>query len=270
MGRSDQVTELASGTFRVTDGHVNAYLVTDGPSITLIDTGFPWERQRFERACVRVGRRPSDVEAVLLTHAHGDHMGGAEHFRSRHGAAVRTHTDEVELATGTNPLIGSWKLVPKFLSHLGRVHTLLFFMHAGTRGFLFVKGVDEVVPFGDGETLDVPGAPTTIHTPGHTSGHAAFHLPERGVLCSGDALVTRNVLTGEGGPQLMPDAVQSDPVRARRSLERLVDRDADGVLPGHGDPFHGTPAEAVAQAERHADRVAGEERGAGRPRTRRR
>src|SRR4051812_12679926 len=47
-------------------------------------------------------------------------------------------------------------------------------------GALFVKGVETVRTFTDGEELDVPGRPRVVFTPGHTHGHCALHLRERG------------------------------------------------------------------------------------------
>src|SRR3712207_6893536 len=44
----------------------------------------------------------------------------------------------------------------------------------------------------DGETLAVAGSPRVVHTPGHTFGHCALHLPDRDVLITGDALITRS------------------------------------------------------------------------------
>lgn len=57
----------------------------------------------------------------------------------------------------------------------------------------------------DGQQLDLPGAPIILHTPGHTEGHAMYHLPERGLLFSGDGLVTMDLLGDRGGPQLLED-----------------------------------------------------------------
>ena len=88
-----------------------------------------------------------------------------------------------------------------------------------------------------------------VHTPGHTEGHCAFFLPAAKAVFTGDALATRNVFgTDALEPQLMPDAFHNDPALARTSIEQLVVLEADLVLPGHGSPFRGTPADAVAQA----------------------
>ena len=65
-----------------------------------------------------------------------------------------------------------------------------------------------------------------IPTPGHSPGHVAFHLPDRGVLIAGDALCTYNPLTGTRGPQLMPQAFADDIAQALASLDALERIDA--------------------------------------------
>ncbi len=61
----------------------------------------------------------------------------------------------------------------------------------------------------------------------------------------GDALTTRNVLTGRTGPQ--PAPFTDEPERALDSLARLADLKATWVLPGHGAPWKVDPGEAEAQ-----------------------
>ena len=85
--------------------------------------------------------------------------------------------------------------------------------------------------FTDGD-LDVPGGPRVIPTPGHSPGHVAFHLPDRGVLIAGDALCTYNALTGARGPQPLPRAFALDSDRrSRRSRARAHRRRRDPLRP---------------------------------------
>jgi glyoxylase-like metal-dependent hydrolase (beta-lactamase superfamily II) len=88
-----------------------------------------------------------------------------------------------------------------------------------------------------------------IHTPGHTEGHASFHLTKRGVLFSGDAFVTRDILGRRTlRAQMLGDEFDNDPARARGSPGRLAGIDAHLILPGNGDLLHASPAEAVHAA----------------------
>jgi glyoxylase-like metal-dependent hydrolase (beta-lactamase superfamily II) len=112
-----------------------------------------------------------------------------------------------------------------------------------------VKYVQEVTEIADGDTLDLPGSPVIVQMPGHSPGSVAVHVPLADAVCVGDALTTRHVLTGRTGPQ--PAPFTDDPAEALASLERIAGLQASWVLPGHGAPWHGSPAEvteAVKQA----------------------
>jgi glyoxylase-like metal-dependent hydrolase (beta-lactamase superfamily II) len=111
------------------------------------------------------------------------------------------------------------------------------------RGGLRTRHLGEVSTFGDGSTLDVPGSPRVILTPGHTPGSAALHLASRNVLLIGDAFATYGVTTGARGPQIAP--FTADAVQALESLSRIEDVPADLVLPGHGEAWTGGVREAV-------------------------
>ena len=66
---------------------------------------------------------------------------------------------------------------------------------------------------------------------------------------TGDALATRNPLTGRTGPQIAPDGLNKDSGRALRSLDELAPLPVDLVLTGHGEPWTGGIAEAVRLAK---------------------
>jgi glyoxylase-like metal-dependent hydrolase (beta-lactamase superfamily II) len=102
-------------------------------------------------------------------------------------------------------------------------------------------------PLADGETLDLPGRPRVLHTPGHTAGSTSFFLEGHSALISGDELVT---VDDRGGvrARLSPRPFNADHEQARASLERLDGLEASLVLPGHGPPHRtGLPA-ALAEA----------------------
>ena len=102
--------------------------------------------------------------------------------------------------------------------------------------------------FAEGDELDVPGRPRIVHAPGHSNGHVVFHFPDRGALLAGDVIVTYNPLTGRSGPQIMPGAFNVSSGQALASLERIETLEAGVVVVGHGDPWTGGVAEAVARA----------------------
>ena len=97
---------------------------------------------------------------------------------------------------------------------------------------LKIVPIHEVSTFGDGETIEVPGSPRVVHTPGHTEGSCAILLEPQRTLITGDALATRNPLTGRTGPQIGPDGLNHDSAQALRSLDALATLPVDLVLPG--------------------------------------
>ncbi|MCU1541118.1 MAG: hypothetical protein JWM01_2065, partial [Arthrobacter sp.] len=90
--------------------------------------------------------------------------------------------------------------------------------------------------------------PEVVFSPGHTSGHCALFLRGRGVLFSGDALVTLDPYTGRTGPRIVAGAATADSGQNLESLTSLERTGAGLVLPGHGDPWTRGIEEAVAIA----------------------
>lgn len=242
------VAEVASGVWQARSQHVCWVLIVDD-AVTLVDTGYPGDKGRVMASLQKIGRTPADVDAVVLTHAHPDHIGSAEFFRSQVGAPVWVHERERANATGERVEQVS---VPDLLTRIWRPRVLVWLVEVGIG--LKAAQVDRLgaVETFSANRLDVPGHPQSVPTPGHTSGHAALHLPDLGVLVAGDALMTQHALASTTGPQLLPDFFNTDTKQARASLEVLRPLAADVVIPGHGSAFHGTPNQAVDLALQHS------------------
>ena len=236
-------TEVAPGIHRLGNELVNFYVVEDGERLMLVDAGLPGFLGELEEFLHERRRGLSSVEAVLLTHAHGDHVGIAEPVRAA-GAAVHVHEADAEMARTAKYPERERSLRP-YLRH-GTTWALLWMgLRNGAARSVRIAAVE---PFGDDAALDLPGLPGVVPTPGHSEGHVVFHFPERGALIAGDALCTRNPLTGRTGPQIMPGAFSISSPRAVASLERIEPLEAGVLLVGHGDPWTGGVAAAVARA----------------------
>jgi glyoxylase-like metal-dependent hydrolase (beta-lactamase superfamily II) len=238
------VERINDNVLRMGTSIVNWYLVADDDGVTVVDAAFPAYGSQLGEGLRELGRSQSDLKAIVLTHAHADHVGFAEQLRRKLGIPVYVHRGDVELAGNLQPF-GSTagSMLPYF-----RYPTCLRFIGEWiTKGGARPHPIAEVTPFEDGDELPVPGRLRAIHTPGHTDGHAAFVSGE--VMLTGDALCTLNPLTGKRGPQVLPAAVTASVDEALASLDKLVDSGASVVLPGHGDPQR-EPNDAVADAKR--------------------
>jgi glyoxylase-like metal-dependent hydrolase (beta-lactamase superfamily II) len=234
--------EVAGGVIRLGSKLVNWYLVEDGGRLTIVDAGLPGYWPQLPAVLGALGRRLADVEAVLLTHAHADHIGLAGRIEREAGARVLVHgADRELLLTGKQPP-RERSVVPE-LRHPAAWRLFLHVSHAGGRVLL----PERVETFADGDVLDVPGRPRVLHAPGHSEGCCAFHFEGHGVLVAGDVLGSRDVLTGKRGPRVPPAALNVSSERAVASLARLEGVEAPVVLFGHGDPWtDGLPAALAA------------------------
>jgi glyoxylase-like metal-dependent hydrolase (beta-lactamase superfamily II) len=236
--------EVAAGVHRLTGGICNFYLVDDGGRLVLVDAGAPGDWKLLLSTLAAIGRQLDDLAAVLITHAHPDHTGFAERARTTAHAPVWIHQADVEQARGAKPPKNDGRMT----SYLLRAQMYRTALSLLRRGAASIVPIRELSSFSDGEVLDVPGRPRVVHAPGHTAGTAALHLESRGVLFSGDALITRNPLTGRVGPQIMPSGFNHNTPEALSSLGALLSVAATTVLPGHGEPWRDGCAEAVRLA----------------------
>jgi hydroxyacylglutathione hydrolase len=204
------------------DHFVNAYLV-DGNNLTLIDTGFNVSGTLITDTVLALGRDPSEISLIVLTHHHPDHVGSAGAIQNRTGCDIAAHAKEIPAIENLGPALMKppGPGLPALVSGPVRV----------TR------------PLEDGDTLEIDAGMTlrVLHTPGHTPGSIALFAQEENALFSGDAVSV---------PGRVP--IYSDPKVYVRSLQRL--RGISAMR--HFLPGHDTPAEDKACYERIDDALA--------------
>ncbi|SMQ14067.1 Glyoxylase, beta-lactamase superfamily II [Streptomyces sp. Ag82_O1-12] len=240
------VQQVADGTYLVHGSNTNWVILTEGDAVTLVDTGYLGDREQVLASLAQVGSSPEAVAGVLITHAHNDHLGSAEYLRATYGTPVLLHEAEVpharreflhQVSVGT-VLRNGW-----------RPGVLPWVVHALRSGGTTPVPVTAPRAFPMAGALDLPGRPVPVHTPGHTDGHCAYHLPGTGVLISGDALVSGHPTSRVEGPQLLPDMFDHERPRALASLDVLAELEGELLLPGHG-PVHRGPVRDAARLAR--------------------
>ena len=226
--------ELAPHLHRIGNDIVAAYLISDTDGVTVIDAGLPGHYRDLVRELTLMGKNLADVRGLILTHGDSDHIGFAERLRREHGVPVYVHSGDAERAKGNGK--GTGKADTFGLATFG------FLAYSLRKGGAKVTYLTEVVEVHDGDVLDLPGKPRIIGLPGHSEGSIAIHSHAVDAVFVGDGLATRHVLTGKTGPQRAP--FTDEPDRAVASLAALPE--AKWVLPGHGAPFNGGTAAAIA------------------------
>ena len=229
------------------EGDNNVYLF-DGSETVLVDTGdwMPETRERLLSALGEHGLRFADIDRVLLTHWHGDHIGLAGDIQAAGGATVHAHEADAPLVAGD----------PEAWDRLGERHEQRFehwqmpesgretlrtlFEHSPSR-----EDAPDVTPFEAGDSFDVNGQRLrAVHAPGHAAGLCVYEMGDEAL--TGDALL----------PQYTPNVGGAD-VRVERplaqyleTLDTLADRGYNRAWPGHRGVIE-APADRAEEITKH-------------------
>jgi glyoxylase-like metal-dependent hydrolase (beta-lactamase superfamily II) len=223
-------------------GRVNVYLIEDEP-LTLVDAG-PNSATSFnelQRGLAELGHSLRDIELVILTHQHIDHLGLVSLVAARSGAEVAA----IEAAV---PLVENYSREAQANDDFARdimfrngipedVVTALQSVSQAFRAWGARAHVTRVLHDGD-EMVFQDRTLHVHHRPGHSPTDTVFHDPGRRILIAGDHLlkhVSSNPLITRplDGSRERPQAL----VAYLESLHKTREMDADLVLPGHGDPI---------------------------------
>jgi glyoxylase-like metal-dependent hydrolase (beta-lactamase superfamily II) len=212
-------------------GH--AYLWQDPDGLTLIDCGVPGSAPAIADGIRAVGRSPTEVRHLVLTHFHEDHVGSAAEIVTWGDVTVYAHRADAPFIRGLEP---------------GPEANLLDwekpYWDAAQANMTRVKPepvrVDRELDHGD--TLDFAGGALALSVPGHTPGSVAIYLPERRVLFTGDTVANSE----EHGVIL--GVFNVDTELAVASLRRQAALDTEIACFGHGEPLVGNAGASLRAA----------------------
>jgi len=221
--------KVAEGVYRVPARAANAYLIEAPRGLVLVDSGLPGSENGILKAIAKLGRTPSDLKLVLLTHRHLDHIGSAAVLKKLTGAKLASHPFEKPYAAGTLVI-----QAPNAWSFYGRmVRKLTTLGYWTLKLFRIIKFQTAHVDLAADEesVLDEIGLDgSVVWTPGHTKGSVTLFLNQSSVAIVGDLLRARRGRLVE--PLLMESIAQTE-----ASVKRVLDLDPQIICPGHGKPL---------------------------------
>jgi glyoxylase-like metal-dependent hydrolase (beta-lactamase superfamily II) len=239
-------------------GRVNCYLIEDSP-LTLIDTG-PNSGKSLDELNAQLGQRGhsiDDLELVIVTHQHIDHLGLVEIVVEHSGAAVAAIGVAAQrLANFDEDAEADDEFAVQLMRRSGIPEDVTEALRSVSRSFRdWGSHVHVTRPLDDGETIEFGDRQLeALHRPGHSPSDTIFWDERRKILFSADhllahissnPLVSRPLDGSPGRPQALVTYIES--------MEKTREMPAEILLPGHGEPI-------VDHVELIDKRLAGHER----------
>ena len=175
--------------FRITaiwiwDSIVELFFI-DGPTRALIDTGASYTPQQYVEPALRsLGLELTDIDVILNTHGHQDHMGGNHALLNQIDAQVYMHREDAFLVENLEKHMEFIWHADKHVLGLDLSARRAQFLHTVTGPSAVHRKLEdnEIVDLGDDIQLRV------IHLPGHSPGSIAYHWEDKGIAFAGDAV----------------------------------------------------------------------------------
>lgn len=241
-------TQILNGLYQVVIptpfavGPVNCYVTTSGP-ITLIDTGPRWaeSRQALQAELAELGLKITEVQRIIITHAHADHYGLAAEIVRASQAQVWTHRhNQTMLEAHETVRTQRNEFYLQLMAEAGvppEQHQRVSDSRRGSDRYAEVVSVARTVGEADEITL-ADRAWQVYHTPGHAGGLICLFDPASRVLLSNDHLL-RDISSNpvvepdpDGGPR--PHRL----VQYIQHMQRMANLEPIVAWTGHGHEIH--------------------------------
>jgi glyoxylase-like metal-dependent hydrolase (beta-lactamase superfamily II) len=220
--------EVAPGVHQLRMVGADSFVIVD-ERLTLIDAGMGGSRRMLERQLRELGHSLGELQRIICTHGHPDHIGGVnELVRDRDDVEVLIHP--ADLVGLQLPLRAALARSPDGRGRRGRL-------------IQYMTPVPErCQPLEDGMVLPLLGGLRVVHTPGHTPGSVCLYAERLRLLFTGDVLqVIRGRLTYASW------FFSHDHAEARASVERLAALEVDTIAFSHYPPWTDDPNGALRE-----------------------
>ena len=199
----------------------NCFLLESETGFVLIDTGLSRKAGKFFAYLRQANIDPGDIQLIVITHAHQDHVGGLKEIKEQTGASVLIHESEAaHLKAGKSPEVhpNAW-WVKLFLSLQKEIK---------------ITPVIPDIAMAEEYSLGDQGINGKVfHTPGHTPGSISVIVDGKSAFI-GDLAMKFPIISGRSFEPI----IAQDMTQVHSSWKKIIAQGAEQIYPAHGKPFH--------------------------------
>ena len=211
-------------------GSANVFLLKSNKVFTLIDSGIFKQTDLLISQIVKEGFTLNDLNLIILTHCHCDHIGGVAELVKLSNAKVAAHEDDIPYITQDKVIDGPY--------HQMMIEEQKYMKKLGCR----ISHVD--ITLHDGDIIDVLGGLEVLSVPGHTPGSIALYQSDKKIMFFGDVIRNNEK---HGLTVGLPEKFNCDTARVKEDASKLLSYPIELALFSHGDPILAKASSSLSQ-----------------------